>query len=286
MRIQIVKNTAATSWFFHSFAYNAAQISDTYTSINGREHYKMNPPKKFKIHIKLRAQEDRVVKEETVYLYRWDRIIGTCAVVIIAIAALINFGLNDSKLQSIDSEQPTAAIAQPMDKSISSVTYKAESITTQPTSEAAIKSTNASKEKNIEITAKTQSTTTARPNTAPTALFTQSRTAIFSPHIKRFVISKTVRNKEPVGSIKDIHFDHNNIATVYAYSDAIGLKDETLYYHWSLDGKAVAKVKVSVWSNRWRSYSSKFIRPNMQGEWKITLQNGKGETLAVNRFRY
>lgn len=119
----------------------------------------------------------------------------------------------------------------------------------------------------------------------PDTLFTQTKIDVFSDNIKRFIISSSVKTNEPVGTINDIIFD-NNIATVYAFSEVSNLNNTTLYYIWSLDDKDVAKVKVNVGGNRWRSYSSKFIQPNMHGEWKVELQNGQGEILAINRFYY
>jgi len=123
-------------------------------------------------------------------------------------------------------------------------------------------------------------------NTVSQALFTQSQKNLLSDNISRFVISQAVEGNEPIGDISDIQFDDNNIATVYAYSDVNALKDQTLYYQWSLDGKNIAKVRVDVGSNRWRSYSSKFIQPHMRGEWKVELQNHAGENLATNQFNY
>jgi hypothetical protein len=117
-------------------------------------------------------------------------------------------------------------------------------------------------------------------------LFTQSQKKSLSDNVTRFVISQAVEGNEPLGSIGKIHFDRNNIATVYAYSDVNGLKDQTIYYQWSLNGKNIAKIKVEVGAKRWRSYSSKFIQPDMHGEWKVELQNQAGENLAINQFNY
>ena len=132
-------------------------------------------------------------------------------------------------------------------------------------------------------TAATNSPTIEITDLAP--LFTQTKIDVFSDDVKRFIISSSVKTNEPVGTINDIVFD-NNIATVYAFSEVSNLTNTTLYYIWSLDDNNVAKVKVDVGGNRWRSYSSKFIQENMHGEWKVELQNGQGETLAINRFYY
>ena len=117
-------------------------------------------------------------------------------------------------------------------------------------------------------------------------IFTQTKIDIFSPQIKRFVIAKDVNNKEPIGTIEDIQFDENNIATVYAYSDAIGFADKFLYYEWRLNDKQVAMIEIGAWGDRWRSFTHKFIQPNKRGNWSVILKNKAGEKLAIAQFTY
>jgi hypothetical protein len=102
------------------------------------------------------------------------------------------------------------------------------------------------------------------------------------------VITDAVKAREPVGGISDIVRDsnNNNIITVYAWSDVQGLKGSSLRYRWIRDGSAVANVTIDVWSNRWRSYSSKFITENMRGSWRVELSNAEGELLAFTEFEY
>ncbi|HEY5716543.1 MAG TPA: DUF2914 domain-containing protein [Psychromonas sp.] len=143
-----------------------------------------------------------------------------------------------------------------------------------------------SENKNITQTGKKEGATSPISNTVPAPQFRQSKIDIFSDHIKRFVIASAVTSNEPVGTISDIHFDANKIATVYAYSDVSELQDKTIYYQWILNGKNIAKVRVDVGSNRWRSYSSKLIQAQMHGQWKVELQNEDGENLASIQFIY
>jgi hypothetical protein len=117
-------------------------------------------------------------------------------------------------------------------------------------------------------------------------IFKQTKIEIYSPQINRFVIAKDVNNKEPIGTIEDIQFDENNIATVYAYSDAIGFADKFLYYEWRLNGKQIAMIEIGAWGDRWRSYTHKFIQPNKRGNWSVILKNGAGEKLAIAEFTY
>ena len=99
-------------------------------------------------------------------------------------------------------------------------------------------------------------------------------------------MAKAVIDKEPRGNLEEVTFEHNNIARVYAFSLAVGLVDQSLIYTWQLNGKQVAQVEVGVGSDRWRSYSSKFIQPSMHGKWRVILGNKKGEILAVSEFDY
>lgn len=118
------------------------------------------------------------------------------------------------------------------------------------------------------------------------SLFQAPSTTTLSPKIARFVLAASVRDKEPVGAVEDVKPDQNNVARLYAFSEATGMKDQTLHYIWSLNGRKVADVKVPVWSNRWRSYSSKLITPTMKGDWKVELIDGSGQLLANSEFRY
>ena len=139
--------------------------------------------------------------------------------------------------------------------------------------------------KTLEINNKTNELSSIKDN-IPAAIFNQTKVEIFSPKIKRFAIAEAVIDKEPIGSVENIQFDENNIATVYAYSDAIGFADKFLYYEWRLNGREVARVEVGAWGNRWRSFTHKFIQPNKQGDWSVILEDEAGEKLAIAEFTY
>lgn len=212
---------------------------------------KMGQSQTLSIRIKFAEKKPSVSKQETVYSYHWPRIIS----VIILLAALVTAII--VTLFTNENKQPK--LAQPL-------------LSTAPLALTNIKNTN--------ITSPKIEKTVSPPP------FTQSKQQVFSPHIKDFVIAKRVRDKKPVGTISDIKFDHNNVATVYAYSRAMGLYKNTHYYIWSFNGKQVAKVKVFIGDNRWRSYSRKYITPNQRGDWQVKLVNKSGEVLAINNFRY
>ena len=199
---------------------------------------------------------------------------------------------NQENSTSLTAEKTSAKKIQPdSDPLISSSNQKNSTSLTaektsakkiQPDGEPVTSHDNSNQKSSISLTTEK----TVQTDNASAPLLTQSDSEIFSEQIKPFVIAKTVKDKEPIGTINDIKLDANNIVTVYAYSKVVGLKGETLYYKWRLNGKDIAQVKVRVRSDRWRSYSRKFIQPHMQGDWSVALENSKGELLALNRFQY
>lgn len=118
------------------------------------------------------------------------------------------------------------------------------------------------------------------------ALFRLRGITLAAPAASRFVLAKSVVNNKPVGDIDDIAPDARGVAAVYAFSDVVGMKDEVLHYHWFRNSEQVAKVRVDVRADRWRSHSSKIINDKMKGEWRVELRNGKGEILARADFVY
>lgn len=139
----------------------------------------------------------------------------------------------------------------------------------------------------------TPASSTTASNSAPVktpvnsgGLFSGLTTKVPSQHVKRFTIARTVRDKEPVGSIADIKLSRDDVATLYAYSEVVDLKDETLRYVWSLNGNKIAEIKVPVWSQRWRSHSSKYATTSMRGQWRVELLNSNNQLLASSEFQY
>lgn len=118
------------------------------------------------------------------------------------------------------------------------------------------------------------------------APFSLVDTRLSSPAVKRFGLSKSVVNRKPIGGIDAIRPDSRGVATVYAFSDVVGLRGNSVYYHWMLNGKQVAKVRVGIGADRWRSHSSKVINESMKGAWRVELRDPKGQVLASTDFVY
>jgi hypothetical protein len=118
-------------------------------------------------------------------------------------------------------------------------------------------------------------------------LLAPGATRILSDRVTRFLLTDEVRDLEPVGGLSDIRArPPGGPLAVFAFSDVRELGGETLHYRWIRDGKVAANVKVRVGSDRWRSYSSKFINEAMRGPWRVELRNSAGDLLAQAEFEY
>ena len=267
---------------------------------------------------------DSIQAPDEVVVYHWDRIIGASVVFLLvlgfsisAISSLLQEEteeiIQDAMQESQQSEQQETPetelvvektlipatennepdneiVAKPQTSNLAD-----EAVTQEPEekTEAVVEvepepileeKTEKLSEETALISEKTEATAESLEKVGP--LFSEIKTQVYSDAIKSFVLANGVINKVPVGTIDDIRLDHNKIATVYAHSEAVGLRNESLHYVWSLNGKRIAKVRSGVWSNYWRSYSSKFINGEMRGDWKIELTDSKGDVLAASEFRY
>jgi hypothetical protein len=113
-------------------------------------------------------------------------------------------------------------------------------------------------------------------------------TRILSDKVARFLLSKGMRGSEPLGRLEDIKIDDPASGTlgVFAFSDVRGMAGETLVYRWLQGERVVARVRVGVGSDKWRSHSSKVINGRMRGPWRVELTTGDGTLLAFAEFAY
>jgi Protein of unknown function (DUF2914) len=131
----------------------------------------------------------------------------------------------------------------------------------------------------------------ARASIAPASagpVLSPGDTRILSDKVARFLLSKGMRGSEPLGRLEDVKIDDPASGTlgVFAFSDVRGMAGETLVYRWLQGERVVARVRVGVGSDKWRSHSSKVINGRMRGPWRVELTTGDGTLLAFAEFAY
>ncbi len=236
--------------------------------------YIMTSSKQLNIRIKFVPQKPASLVEEAAYIYHWQRITGAALLSITALAlciyGVVNYLQPAQHSMAAKIEKPHSPAAaqestakQPAAEDKAAITASSNNSpgATATTAEKAQPDSKTITAAGNSIDSSAEGTRQAPARFSP--VLTHPDSEIFSKQIQPFVITQSVKNKQPVGSIHDIKPDVNNIITVYAYSKVLGLKGETLYYKWRLNGKDVAQVKVKIGSDRWRSYSRKFIQSHM-----------------------
>lgn len=120
----------------------------------------------------------------------------------------------------------------------------------------------------------------------PSSPFQLQDLKIHDSGVKRFQLAEAIANKEPVGELSDIRFNPDGSTTIWVFSEVMDMRGGRLNYVWLHEGKEIARVRVRVGSNRWRSYSSKNLNQAMTGSWRVELRDGEDRLLAAAEFRF
>jgi len=101
--------------------------------------------------------------------------------------------------------------------------------------------------------------------------------------VARATFTKGITEREPVDTISTLGTGSKKI---YYFSELRDMAGQTVTHRWEYGGKIMAEVPFTVNGNRWRVYSSKNLEESWQGEWKVSVIDQSGGTLAVNTFSY
>lgn len=122
------------------------------------------------------------------------------------------------------------------------------------------------------------------PDTAEPEIRHKVDTTIFNADITHAALTNTMRDLEPATELTTTDDLGDGFIKLYFYTDLQGHAGDTLIYSWYRNDKRVAKVRIPVGSDRWRSHASKNISANMRGSWKVVVTDRKGHALAESHF--
>jgi len=112
----------------------------------------------------------------------------------------------------------------------------------------------------------------------------QVKVTILNADITHAALTDRIKELEPAREINSTTALDDGFLKLYFYTDLSGRAGDTLTYSWYRDEKRVARVRIPVGSDRWRSHASKNISAKMRGSWKVVVTDRKGETLATSEF--
>jgi hypothetical protein len=237
------------------------------------------------------------------YSYRWDRILLACAALLVVAALALRWliaphapergGETATAQEATDTGERTPAEYQPAPQITGPVATNPQPAIpaefTQPKEPAVLPDAAGTAHlagEKADTVVDQEGTATAEP--ARDAALTPGEARILSKQVKRFLLTDSVRNREPVGSLSEVvpNRAESGVMAVYAFSEVVGMAGKTLHYRWIYNGKIRAEVRVGVGSDRWRSHSSKIVTANMRGPWRVELTSGPKELLATAEFEY
>ncbi len=108
---------------------------------------------------------------------------------------------------------------------------------------------------------------------------------IRAPGLTRAQLTLELEDKEPVGLMPgQLAMNDQGLLRVYLFTETRGLKDQSHFHDWYLNGQRVARVRIRPYANEMRASSSKFIDRNMTGDWRVEVVMANGEPLATGAF--
>jgi hypothetical protein len=100
--------------------------------------------------------------------------------------------------------------------------------------------------------------------------------------VARFVLSKAVEDREPVGITSNFSFDDRQ---AYAFLEAQDIRENTrVAFVWYYEDEETARLELPLKKgDRWRTYSSKKFGVR-KGNWRIDLEDANGTVRKSIKF--
>ena len=128
-------------------------------------------------------------------------------------------------------------------------------------------------------------TTSPLPPVTQQTTDTRSKAKLFTAAIKRARLTDQVRKREPGDSLPEtMKVKTDDLAKVFFYTEVQGQAGTTHYHYWYHNNKLAAKVPITIGSDRWRCYSSKYLTADQTGDWHIKVKDEQGKLLAESEF--
>lgn len=93
----------------------------------------------------------------------------------------------------------------------------------------------------------------------------------------RAQFTSDVQEREPVDEVSDFNAGDQ---TLYFFTEIENAAGETVTHRWLKDGEVMAEVPLQVGSDSWRTWSSKELLPEWEGEWTVEVVDAQGNTIA------
>jgi hypothetical protein len=106
---------------------------------------------------------------------------------------------------------------------------------------------------------------------------------IDTQYVSRALLTRDIQAREPVDIINK-QIDRSSFTKkLFFFTEVHKLNNQTVHHKWYFDDQLQADVALSIYANRYRTYSSKNISALQQGLWRVELI-ANGKILASKQF--
>jgi len=233
--------------------------------------------------------------------YRWDRII-TAAVLL----CLLIVGLSWAIIWALkpSSSTPPAAEIQASHSHVSPSSFdQGSSPTLENPTEKAEETATFAPELDLTLESQALQDSIETPGDSPTQTLADNSIVSVDPlpsraepialttvktlsnRIRRAQLTTNVVNREPVDQLPaTIPMNEQGLLRIYLFTETAGLEGRTLYHHWYLNGKPMARVQLPGLKQPTTLSSSKFIDRHMTGTWTVKVVDDRNLLLADTKF--
>jgi len=100
--------------------------------------------------------------------------------------------------------------------------------------------------------------------------------------VEEIVFCAAIKDRAPAAVADTFPAD---IYGIYCFTRLVGAQDTTSIRHvWYRNGEKMAERRLAVRSSPWRTWSSKEMREEWQGEWTVEVVASDGRSLASRKF--
>lgn len=120
------------------------------------------------------------------------------------------------------------------------------------------------------------------PHTLANDTRSESNHAVKVSHVPRAQLTSAIAQREPIDNLSSLSLDEQK--QLFYFTQINEMKDKVIYHRWSLNGKVMAQVSLSIGGNKWRTYSSKTFNRSMVGHWQVAVVDDQNQVLKVTEF--
>ena len=107
---------------------------------------------------------------------------------------------------------------------------------------------------------------------------------ITNAQVTRSQLTSGIEQREPTDTLQgDIAVASEEVKTLFLFSHISNMAGKQIIHRWFYKDREMATVTLQIGSNNWRTYSSKRIMPQWQGQWKVQIWH---EDLLLNEHTF